>query len=324
MGIDVSTTAIKAVRMRRSGTDVTISALSILPPPEAASAGQEPGLKPIRLTKALRANYAAVALSSPGSLIKLLSFPGAFDQQAESEIESHMGIEKGSPYRIGYKVLSLGHGRSESKVLAVAMPEDQARVAIQLFPSGTPAPCSIENSGLAAVTAFLHAAGIRDSKEATGVMDFGARQTVFAIFSGENLVLVRRFDFGTEQVFEKVRQALGVDAQTAEQIILQGSFDISQPLGEVMQPFIKQLVVSRDFVERRENCHVRRVLVSGGGGMCKPCLAELKSALEADAEAWDPLKAFPIAAGAADEASLQQGSRFAAAIGAALAAMEPA
>ena len=52
--------------------------------------------------------------------------------------------------------------------------------------------------------------------------------------------------------------------RSAQQILFDGSFDISQPIAEVMGPFEKQLIVSRDFVERRENCRINKIYAAGG------------------------------------------------------------
>ena len=133
-----------------------------------------------------------------------------------------------------------------------------------LFPSGLPVPYSVEVSGLSAMTAFLHGPASSDPEDTLAMVEFGGRVSFFAIFRKTVPIMIRKFEFGSDTILEKVQKSLGIDRNTAEGIVSDGSFDISQQISEVMDGFIKQVIVSRDFVERRENCQVSRVFASGG------------------------------------------------------------
>ncbi len=58
---------------------------------------------------------------------------------------------------------------------------------------------------------------------------------------------------------------------------MNGSFDVSQLVKGAMEPFVKQLVISKHFIERRDNCHVSRVFVASEDWMAREWIAETKS-----------------------------------------------
>ncbi|MDD4870672.1 MAG: pilus assembly protein PilM, partial [Kiritimatiellae bacterium] len=207
-------------------------------------------------------------------------------------------------------------------ILAVALPEAEAGIIAALLPTGLPAPFSLEVSGLATMSTFLHSVGKYIMENAVGVIDFGARISTFALFNKGLLALIRRFNFGTNTLLDNVQQALGVDRETAQGIVSDGSFDISQSVSEVIEPIVKQLTVSRDFVERRENCHISKIYVSGGITVSRDSLEEIRSSMGLEVVLWNPLEGLIVTQGAIPENMTGKESRFSAAIGAALATFE--
>lgn len=324
VGLDIGATGIKAVRMQKRESGITVLAAEVLPHAGGGKDGSAEASSAVNLPQRLRARYGCLAVTGEAAVIKLLTFPGAFDTKAEEKLVENLGIEDPAKYRIGYKVITEGSGRSESRVLTVAVPDGHARLAPELFPSGLPVPYSIEVAGLASMTTLLRSLEEKHKGEAVAAIDFGTGMSTFAIFNKGVLALVRRFSFGSTAVMDKVRERLGVDAETAQGILMDGSFDVSQHVAEVVEPLIKQIVVSRDFVERRENCRVAHVYLSGGLAACGGLLEELKSAIELDVDRWDPFAGLTLAPGALPEPLSGQRWRFAAAVGACLGCLEEA
>jgi Tfp pilus assembly PilM family ATPase len=326
VGLDIGTTGIKAVRMQKRETGITVLAAEVLPPVARGKDGTAVAapVTAVNLPQHLRARHGCLTVTGETAVIKLLTFPGAFDSKAEEKLVENLGIEEPAKYRIGYKVIAEGSGRSESRVLTVAVPDEHARLAPQLFPSGAPVPHSIEVAGLASMTTLLRSLGEKHKGGAVASIDFGTGMSTFAIFNKGILALVRRFSFGSTAVLDKVREKLGVDTETAQGILMDGSFDISQHVAEVMEPLTKQIVVSRDFVERRENCRVTHVYLSGGLAACGGLIEELKSAIEVDVDRWDPFDGLTLAPGALPEPLAAQRWRFSSAVGACLGCLEEA
>jgi hypothetical protein len=108
----------------------------------------------------------------------------------------------------------------------------------------------------------------------------------------------------------------------AQGILSDGSFDISQAVRQAMESFLQQFVISRDFVERREDCHVLRVYACGGAAGMQGWARELQSASGLAPESWNPFGELAVLPGAIPDAAKGQESRFTAALGAAWAVLQ--
>jgi len=319
VGVDIGTTGLKVVRMKQSKDDVAVISADILPPIHWNGEDQP---ERIKLPKNLMANYTALTVSGEKAVVRLLNLPGHVKQSEleESAIREHVSVNK--DFRISFTILPAVRGKQETRVLVVAIPEEQVKAALKLVPSGPPAPFSLEVAGLAALSSFMHGPGGSMGQEALGVVESGARVTFLALFYKKTLALVRKFDFGAESLVQKVQEQLGVDRETAEGIISDGSFDISQPVHEVMDPFLRQLTISKDFVERREDCRVAAIYLSGGTNLSRYWLEEVKAAAAADVVSWNPFEGLSVPDGAYPSNLNGQETRFSAAVGACLGVFE--
>jgi Tfp pilus assembly PilM family ATPase len=324
VGLDLTGAGINAVRMRKSDTEISVIAIDTVATAAAGSdsAGDSEGeVTPLSLPPKLKARYAAFAALGETCIVKFLSFPGRFDEAAEAKVVENLGLDDPNKYRVSYKLVSDPQAK-EAKVLAVALPEQEAAGIPLLLPTGLPAPYSLEIAGLATMTAFLHFLGDKAKEDAVGIIDFGTNVSSFALFNKGTIALVRRFNFGTSALLNKVRETLGVDIETAEGIIADGAFDISQAVSEVMEPIVKQVVVSRDFVERRENCRISKMYVSGALIVSRDAIEEIRSSMGLTVETWNPFEGLTMSSGALPENLAGQEWRFAAAVGACLATFE--
>lgn len=316
VAVDFDAAAVRCVRLKLNGAEVAVVAADILP---AVDIVDEVQARAFELPKNMEARYVAICVPGDDAVVKLLNLPGAVDGQIEEQIREHMGVEEIS-YRFGYRIVSQTH--SETRLLTVAIPEPQVQAACGIFPSGLPAPISVELGGLAAMSAFLHGPGKSAQDEAVGVIEFGSRVTYFAFFKKCELLLIRKFDFGHFSLLERIEKSMGVDRQTARNIVVDRSFDISHLVKDLADPFIKQLVISKHFVERRANCNISKIFVPDDQCVSRDWLNEIKAALGLDACTWQPFDDVKLMPGAIPDRFEKCRSQFAAAIGAALSISE--
>ncbi len=323
VSVDFDAAGVNCVRMRKTGDNVSVTAADVLPAVDIgmdSARAVETGAS-FSLPRNLIARYVSICIPADNAIVKLLNLPGGFNSDNEEQIRGLMGIEKENR-RIGYRMVNEGHGRSETKMLTVAIPEAQAQAACAMFPYGLPAPMSMETAGLAVLTAFFYSTVQNNPDDAIGIIGCSARNTFIAFFFKKELALIRKFDFGTYHLLDTIQQSLGVDRETALDVMADNSFDISQLIKEVSGPFIKQLVISKDFVERREDCHILKVFVPGETRVSHDWLNEVKSALGVDVDFWNPLEGLTVAPNAFPKKYENQLSRFSAAVGSGLGSFE--
>ncbi len=318
VGVDVGSALTKAVRLRTVNHTPTVVAVDLVSGVTMPDAATGP-VTPVVLPKSMRARYVAVSYSGPGALVKLLTFPVHSEKSTDTQVNELMGLAESPEYRVAYEVVS--QNRAETRALAVAMPDVATSRLCALFPSGTPAPCSIEIAGLASMTAFERGPGRQHAEDAVAVIDFGSTGSTVAFYNKRTLALIRKFDVGMASILKKVQETLGVDAEVAMGILADGSFDISQALHQTLESFLQQFVISRDFVERRENCHVVRLYACGAPGALKSWAQEVQSASGLEPVFWNPFEGLPVSSGAIPDALKGQESQFASALGAAWAVL---
>ena len=320
-GIDFGQKNTKVVRLRKSGDDISLSDIELLPPIDLMQESSLPSSLSIPVKS--RANYASLAVDVPGIIVKLLTVPGAIDESFNDKLARNLGLHDDTTDRIGYRILKQGSGRSESRILAVAMPESAAHRCAHLFATGLPAPWRLGSSVVDTLTAFEAGPVAAQTNNTIAILDFSAKRCCFSIFHKASLVLFRTFEFGMENVFNKISTTLNVDRETATNILADEAFDISDLLQETLQPLFTQLVVSRDFIERRDNCSLQSIHLCGAFSQSDTAMAKIEQALNTSVLPWDPFRIPNLSVVTSiDDVMENQKWRFAPALGAALAAFE--
>jgi len=316
VAVDFSQAEVKCARLRQTNGKVQLIAADGLPHIQDGTAADQKNVRRLlSLPKHLLCRCAALCLPGKNALVKLLNIPGHLDNGSEARIRENMGIGAGD-YRIGYKVLGGSHGRVETKLLTVALPENETQRYLDYFSSGWPVPVAVELAGLAAINAFI--SGYLDScaDESVGVVQFEDDVSFFAFIHKKELVLIRKYDFGRDHMLNAIQSRLNVNRATALNVASDQSFDISQMIKEVCDPFVRQMVISKHFVERRENCHVSRIFIPGAAPASHRLAHEINVASEAEVEQWNPSKAVIVQPEAIAPRLAGQYSLFAASIGA--------
>lgn len=319
LGLDVGTSGTKAVRLKLIRGVPTVTAVDILPVIVLPQSADVP-VAPYTIPKSLKARYVSIAVSKGGGIVKLLTFPAHSGKSNDEHVHELMGLGDNSTFRLGYETLT--ETRAEVRAIASALPDSVASSLCQLFPVGLPAPCSLEISGLASLTAFSRVLGNQNAEDCSVVVDFGAAVTLVAFFNKNTLALVRKFDFGSVNILKKLQDSLGVDQDVALGILNDGSFDVTKVVHQSMESFLQQLIISWDFVERRENTHVSKLYVCGGGVGMQLWAQEMETATGLAPVKWSPFEGLAVQAGAIPEELNGQEPRFSAALGAAFAMLK--
>ena len=322
VGLDVGEMTTKIVRLKRVGGAITVVAADLLPrlaPPALDVADVRP--EPLTVARELQGRHAAIAVSTPHASIRLLTIPGSHENVEQLNFSELLGVPEGVEYRIGYEVLT-ADSRAEQTVLAAGMPLAHARWAAALLPRGLPAPCSLQVGGVAALNSM--GAGVGDLRGETTVLSvhLGTEVTHVAAFHRGRLALFRQCLIGNQTIVKIVRERLGIEEELVPGILDDSVIDVSQAIGVAIEPFLRQLMLAREFVERKRTCHIERILLCGSLLGTKHWMAHIEATTGIRPEVWNPFAGLPVAAGALTDRVKGVESRFTGAVGAALAALE--
>ncbi|MBN2685405.1 MAG: pilus assembly protein PilM [Pontiellaceae bacterium] len=314
LGFDFSSTATKVVRLKRSGDCVTLLDAALLPPVDFSV----PAVRP-ELPRKMNAYYGCLSYSGKNASIRVLHTPLRPGETEPSDAKLRELLSVKSDFRVASTLLQQGKGRQDSSLLGVAVPKSDIDFFLNMFPSGPPAPASLEVSGLAVIPAFLHARGAECRNEVVCLIEAGENISTFVFLKGEEVYLVGKHSFGLRALRERLSKDLDVNDELAMSILRDRSINISSSLASVQESFIKQLSVSKDFVERHENCKITKTYLSGGLSLFSFWPQEINQRLNTSAHIWSPLENIQLAAADVMPHELQdQATRFSAAIGAAL------
>lgn len=311
-GIDIGASVTKVIRLKAVGNKTTILGAELI---------NRESTERITIPQNLRARYASISTSCANAIIKIVTFPGAPDASSEKMLPQKLGINQEDDYRISHIVISEGHARTESRFLAAAIPEEDAKPIMQLFSSGIPVPYSLELTPISTLTAFEHNTVSTTQKMTTGLIDFGTNETYLSVFHKKKLILMRKFDFGTNLVMEHLKSTLRISSDIAHGMLDDASFDISDMLGGLMSSVASDLTISLDFIQRDKSCKVDHLFAIGGIAQSKAALETLKKSMSIDIKPWNPLDGMNISS-SIDAEIKKQHWRFAGALGAALATLE--
>lgn len=319
VGIDLATTGVKMVRMKRAKEGLTIVGASESPALDLSDM-EAGGTAKLHLSKGVRAKSAALTFTAQQSVVRLLNLPG-FSQSAataDQTVREHVGLEQ--DFRLGYTVASQVRGRAEVSLVAVGVPEIQAATVLDL--PGSPSPVSMEVSALSSLTAFARGPAAQVASGPVGIVEAGAQVTCLTIFHQGAPVLLRKFEFGGDQILQRVQRQFGVDEDTARNMLVDQSFDVSHSVQEVMGTFLRQLSISKEFVERKVGKPIEKWYAAGGLVLIPYWKDVVEAGVGQSVQPWNPLENLYLMPGAWPEELEGNEVRFSAAIGAAIGALE--
>ena len=310
VGIDFGATGTRAVRMSRTGAALSITRVW---------SGPKMGSGAFLLPRELRAHACALAVSHSDIVSKLLSIPRPSNKLDDVPIADLLGIIDPKAFRIAIEIQD--STATETHALIAAIPDALARATLSSFAQGFPAPQSLEVSGLAAINGMvLGTPGIRE--QGALLLDLGAETATVAIIVSQKLAFTRQFRIGANAIMRKLGESLGMDSDTAREAVGEGIIDAAEQVQAAYEPLARQINLGRDFVSRRYNVRPEQLVVSGGLFQAPFWAHPLEAALGVEVTVWNPFSVLPVTPGALTPELVAQGCRFAAAAGAAIAALE--
>ena len=239
------------------------------------------------------------------------------DYVLKDVVRANLGVS--DTFRTGGVLLK--ESRKEHLLMGVSVPEEQINNYLDLFHEGAPALCSVELSALAASAAFFHQKGSQTQSRTLCLIEGGATSITASFFVNNQLQIINQFEIGGGHLLKAIETGLGLDTETALEIAVDGSVDISSFVSTALGSVSRQLAISKEFVERQSRSHLSGCYVSGGLAIIPAWSSLLAQPLEALPEIWNPFDGLDLSDSDLAETWKGKEPLFAAAVGAALSSL---
>lgn len=317
IGVDFSSTATKVVRLKQGKGAISLTGIDLLPAVDFSKEASK-----LSLPRNLSANYGCLSYTGNQAVVRMINtmLPEQQNSLDEKKIRELLNVT--SDFRVSAQLIKRNSGRQDSSFIAAAIPNEDAEYLLSMFPSGPPAPTSLEVSGLSFISAFLHARRAECADSTVCLFEAGETVSHFAFLDNGLVKLVGKMPFGAQMLRERVALDLGLDEELAASILTDASVNISSSISNVLAPFIKQMTISKDFIERHQGRRISRVYVSGGLSLLPSWGVEVGQLLGAQVAYWSPLENIEYDSSSIPSEMINQATRFSAAIGAAIGGIE--
>ena len=155
-------------------------------------------------------------------------------------------------------------------------------------------PAVLELAAVAVVNAFLISQAEICEKETVLLIDVGANQSSIVFLQHGLPVLTRIMHFGGAQISEYLAQVLSLDAKAAEEEKIKMSDPVQALVKTAILPLAKEVRASIDFSERQQERHVTRAFACGGTACAPAMLQLLGECVGLNIEQWNPLQSFDL------------------------------
>lgn len=264
---------------------------------------------PWSLPPAFRAPAAALAVTAPDALVR----------QSDSVEDATADFDAST-----LRTKASATGKKGSLPFVAFMPEELARRVARLLPEGRkPTAVSIQVSPLARVNAFAASPTLSAAGGTAVLVQIASNTTTIALFAKGAVALYRELSVGEEDSLHAVAGPMNVDNATAKELLEGGLVDPAPFLGPLVMPIFRQAELSTDWVLRRNGLVVEKFFVAGPPALAPHWAAIFRDQTGREATTCEPVSNFPQEEGASLPPDFDKVSgRFAAAIGAAAAAMQ--
>ena len=340
-GLDLSTTAVKAVEVDRRARAHRLAGYAIEPlPPEAINDHAVADIQTVasaigraRKEAKARSRFVAASVAGASVITKKIAIPAGLDEieqqtQVEMEADHHLpaGIE--SMY-LDYQVLGPDPGdeAGQLEVLLVACKRDVVDGHLGAIEAAGLKASVIDVDPFAVETAYELDAPPEYLEKTVALLNIGAQVTNINVLHQGQSLFTRDHYFGGQQLTEALAEAYGWEPAQADQRLIRGELPGDHG-PRALEPFLRSLALemgrSLDFYASNHPDHpVDWVVISGGCALLPGIIEALEDQLGVQVTIADPFRGMKLVRGIDREALGAVAPRLMVATGLALRRFDP-
>lgn len=329
LGLDIGSSAVKAVQLRKDNTGYTVTAAGIAEiapaaPSYKASVGDEDN-NHHRKTNTLKAihecfkstgsktKFAVCGLSGPEVAVRDFEFPSL----SNSEIEGAVLLEASQvcPFNAANSAIDyhlIPDGDEKARGILVAATNALIKNKVQLTKESALKCVLMDVEGLALLNCFEDLADKSEkstarlsSPKSTAILNVGGSGTTVAIIGSNGRPFIRDMTFAGNHIIKQIAADKGISTEdikgilcsesTASQVVLH---PIPSGAGGIRDSFEKacqKLIINvsetlRYYATQKQSTPVEKIFVCGGFALTKGFVELLNSRLGVEAVLWNPFE----------------------------------
>src|SRR5262245_47492503 len=310
VGLDIGSSAVKAVELRQNGKSFKVAALAIEPvPPDAIVDGAimdgcavAGAIRKIFENKAFKTKDVAASLSGNAVIVKKISLPVMSDTElAESiqwEAEQYIPFDI-QDVNLDYQILSDGggaDGKGAMEVLLVAAKKEKIADYTGVIAQAGCVPVIVDVDAFALQNACEVNYGVEPGAVVV-LVNAGASAVNINIVSGNQSLFTRDISLGGNAYTEAVQRELNLSYDAAElakkgQFVDGVSFDEVKPVLHAMtENVLLEIQKTFDFFRATAaSDKIERIFLCGGAASVDGFAQALEERFDAPVEMFDPFK----------------------------------
>jgi type IV pilus assembly protein PilM len=311
VGLDIGSSAVKAVELRPAGKGFKVSAFAIQPvAPDSIVDGAiidatavSDAIRRVFENKAFKTNEVAASLSGNAVIVKKISLPVMTPAElAESifwEAEQYIPFDI-QDINLDHQILDAGTGpdsKGTMEVLLVAAKKEKIGDYINVIQQAGRVPVVVDVDAFALQNAYETNYGLEPGQVVV-LLNAGASAININIISGDQSLFTRDISIGGNAYTEAVQKELGLPFDAAEQakkgVPVDGvSFDDVKPVLRAMTDnVLLEIQKTFDFFKATASSdRIDRIVLSGGTSLTDGFMPALEHRFSAPVETFDPFRA---------------------------------
>ena len=308
VGLDIGSSAVKAVELKQAGRGYRVAAYGSEPlPPDSIvdgaiidGAAVADAIRRLFDSRGIRTKDVAASLSGNAVIVKKITLPTMTEAElAESiywEAEQYIPFDI-QDVNLDYQVLDSGaNGSGTMDVLLVAAKKEKIADYTGVIAQAGRTAVVIDVDAFALQNAYEVNYGMEPGS-VTVLLNAGASATNINILSGEQSVFTRDVSIGGNAYTEALQRELSLPYDVADQLkrgeVVDGvSFEDARPvLRAVTENVMLEIQKTFDFFKATASSdRINRIVVSGGASRAEGFTEILGERFDAPVEAFDPFK----------------------------------
>lgn len=302
LGLDIGSSHIKLIQLRKDNSDYTVvtAAIADIPPgktddEKARDINTAVAIHQCLKSAELQTRLAVCGLSGPEVAVRYFKFPSL----SPEEIEGAVLLEAAQicPFNtndgaVDYQLVS--NGDDNVSGILVAATNKLIKRKTQFIENASLDCVLMDIDGLALLNCLNEYGRKESGQTATAVLNVGSSYTTLAIM-GENMPFIRDMTYAGDDIIKKIADENNISAENAAKILsdsenqTQSPVDLGDSLAGACQPLIVDVTETlRYYTTQEKSAPVKKIFVCGGFALVKGFVEILDSHLPAETLLWNP------------------------------------